>query len=145
MSQTYDPLTCTDSMKTGVAGIDEEHLILVNMLNMAGEQLTDGSGRMQLEEIIRDLLSYALYHFDNEEELMLESHYPDVLREKHFQEHRKFSAAVARLQQDLSDGKQVSRDELLGFLKAWLVNHILDTDKQLGEFLCQQDPLPSQP
>lgn len=144
MSQSCGPLTCTDDMKTGVASIDDEHLILVNMLNMANEQLTDG-GDMQLDEIIRDLLSYALYHFDNEEELMLKNHYPEVLREKHFQEHRKFSAAVARFQQDISQGKPVSGGALLDFLQAWLVNHILDTDKQLGEFLCQHDPLSSKP
>lgn len=140
MKHTFAPLTFTESMKTGVTGIDEEHLILVNMLNMADEQLTDDSGRILLEDIVRDLLSYALYHFDNEEALMLENHYPDLPREMHFQEHRKFSATVAGLQQDISHGKPVSRDELLGFLKEWLVTHILGTDKQLGEFLSKLDP-----
>jgi hemerythrin len=144
MSHRFEPITCTENLKTGIAGIDEEHLILVNMLNMAGEQLTDSSSRMQLQDIVRDLMSYALYHFDNEEELMQENAYPAEDMEKHFMEHRNFSATVAQLQQDISQGKLVSRDELLGFLKTWLLNHILGTDKRLGVFLANLDPASSQ-
>ncbi len=139
MNSEYEIIVWSDAFSVGVAVVDEQHQILVNMLNMAAEQLTNSSGRVQIQEIIRDLMSYALYHFDTEEELMVEHDFPSIDREKHFQEHRSFSATVSLLQQDLNEGKLVGRDTLLGFLKDWLIHHIQGTDKHLGNFLCQSD------
>jgi hemerythrin-like metal-binding protein len=125
---------------TGVQEIDEQHQILVNMLNEANARLTEYSGHDVLQNIIRDLMSYALYHFDTEEELMVENQYDQVDRETHFREHRGFSDKVSKLQQELRQGKLVSREELLTFLNGWLINHILKTDMQLGRFLKQSSP-----
>lgn len=136
MNPNPESIVWTDAMMTGVNSIDDQHQILVNMLNMANEQLTDSSSHLQIEEIIHDLMSYALYHFDTEEELMLNNNYPAPHREKHFQEHRDFSATVAQVQKNITQGKLITRAELLGFLKNWLINHILGTDKHLGKFLC---------
>jgi hemerythrin len=126
------PIVWNDSLQTGVEVIDEQHRILVNMLNDAHERLTDTSSRDLLESIVRDLISYALYHFDTEEELMLETAYEAAARDAHFNEHRAFSEKVAGVQQSLSQGKGVSRDELLGFLNNWLINHIMQTDMRLA-------------
>ena len=135
MNDQYKSITWVENMITGIASIDEQHQTLVNMLNIAAEQLTSSSSRLQIEETIRDLMSYALYHFDTEEELMLANAYPAEAQSKHFEEHRNFSATVAQLQSDIKQGKLITREELLGFLKGWLISHIMDTDKQLGEFL----------
>lgn len=128
-------ITWNDSMKTGIASIDEQHQILVNMLNIANDKLTNNSSHRVLNEIVHDLISYALYHFDTEEELMLAHRYPGEAQQLHFQEHRDFSAKVAKIQNDISHGRLVSPQDLLSFLKAWLVNHILGTDKKMAEFL----------
>lgn len=139
MSDQYTPIPWSDAMLTGEAGIDEQHQILLNLLNSAAEQLNTSSSRLQLEEIVRDLMSYALYHFDTEEELMLAHAYPHPERNRHLQEHRNFSTTVARLHQDIVQGTLVTRDELLRFLHDWLLNHILKSDKQLGDFLANLD------
>ncbi|MCK9605644.1 MAG: hemerythrin family protein [Methylomonas sp.] len=140
MSESYPYIIQPEDIHTGITGIDQEHQILVNMLNIASEQLTDDCGRLSNEEIIRDLLSYALYHFDNEEALMLEYQYPTAEREKHVREHRDFSTSVAQLRLAANKGKRVTREELLNFLKAWFVKHISGTDKQLAIFLGKLDP-----
>lgn len=69
---------------------------------------------------------------------MLENTYPGGELEKRFKNHHGFSAIIAQLQQDISQGKLVSCDELLGFLKTWLLNHLLGTDKPFGAFLANQ-------
>lgn len=137
MKNDCQAIVWNDSLVTGVQVIDKQHQILVDMLNEANNRLTERSGREVFEEIVHDLLSYALYHFDTEEALMVTHHYDQSLQQIHFQEHRNFSRTVAQLQQDLQQNKLISRDELLGFLNGWLVNHIMKTDKQLGSFLCQ--------
>lgn len=135
MTADYQPIVWNSTFATGIDAIDQQHQILVNMLNEANTRLIECSGRDVLEEIIRDLLSYALYHFDTEEELMVNNHYDAAQQAAHFQEHRAFSKKVARLQNDLQQNKMISREELLSFLNGWLTNHILKTDKQLGMFL----------
>jgi hemerythrin-like metal-binding protein len=140
MEVSHEPIVWSDALMTGVQEIDEQHQILVNMLNEANARLTEYSGHDVLQNIIRDLMSYALYHFDTEEELMVENQYDQVDREIHFREHRGFSDKVSKLQQELRQGKLVSREELLTFLNGWLINHILKTDMQLGRFLKQSSP-----
>ncbi len=137
MNLECEVIVWSEALSIGVPVVDEQHQILVNILNMADEQLTASSKRVQIQDIIRDLMCYALYHFDTEEELMVGNDYPSATRDKHFQEHRRFSATVSLLQQDLNEGKLVGWDTLLDFLKDWLIHHIQGTDKHLGDFLGQ--------
>ncbi len=135
---SHEPILWNDSFLTGIDRIDEQHKVLVNTLNEANARLAGNVTRELLEQITRDLLSYAIYHFETEETLMQEYGYAGLATgdaEKHRQEHRSFSQQVVALREGLRDGRLVTREELLSFLNNWLINHILYTDKQLGEFL----------
>ncbi len=135
---SHEPILWNDSFLTGIARIDEQHKVLVNTLNEANARLAVCVTRDLLEQITRDLLSYAIYHFETEESLMQEYDYAGLSiaeNEQHRQEHRSFSTQVVALREGLRDGRLVTREELLSFLNNWLVNHILHTDKRLGAFL----------
>lgn len=139
--QTHEPIIWNDSFLTGVQEIDEQHHILVNTLNEANARLTENYETKLLEQITHDLLSYALYHFETEEELMLEYGYQEERpedNESHLRQHRGFSAQVVAVRDNLKAGSLISREDLLSFLNNWLVNHILNTDKRLGEFLTEK-------
>ena len=58
--------------------------------------------------------------------------------ERHLQQHRDFSSRVVAIRNDLHDGKEISRENLLGFLNGWLVNHIMNTDQRLGAYIRQK-------
>ncbi len=134
----HEPILWRDDYLTGIDRIDEQHKVLVNTLNEANVRLAACVTRELLEQITRDLLSYALYHFETEESLMREYHYPELAdtdAELHQQEHRGFSKQVVSLRDGLRDGNLVTREELLSFLNNWLINHIQHTDKRLGTFL----------
>ncbi len=138
MSAPYQPLVWDESYATGVPEIDEQHMILVHTLNEAGVKLANGANSALLEQITQDLLSYALYHFDTEEELMQEYGYSDasdMAMTQHLEQHRAFSAKVVSVREGLKAGMPVSADDILNFLNTWLVNHILNTDKRLGAFI----------
>lgn len=135
---SHEPIIWQASYFTGVERIDEQHQVLVSTLNEANQRLANGVSRDLLERITRDLLSYALYHFDTEEGLMRDYGYADQSAadaDSHQQEHRAFSRRVVAIREDLQDGRLVSREELLSFLNNWLVNHIQHTDKKFGVFL----------
>jgi hemerythrin len=142
VSQKIEPIAWSPALVTGIAAVDEQHQILVNMLNEANERLTASTGREVLLEIVRDLIAYALYHFDEEEELMLAKGYPADMSARHTEEHRLFSEKVSSIQQELMQGKLIGRDDLLGYLNQWLVNHIMVTDQQLGHYIRALDSLP---
>ena len=138
MTTTASPLVWDDSFATGVSEIDEQHMILVHTLNEASERLSSDSSLETLEQITQDLLSYALYHFETEEELMQEYGYEEGSEEDaqyHLQQHRSFSAKVVAVRDGLKSATPIAPADLLAFLNEWLVNHILNTDKKLGAFI----------
>ncbi|GAB1394353.1 hypothetical protein MASR1M60_25170 [Rhodocyclaceae bacterium] len=138
MDNTTQNLVWRDDFATGVAEIDEQHMILVHTLNEAATKLKHDTSQETLEQITQDLLSYALYHFETEEELMQQYGYVetgDDAAEQHLSQHRAFSAKVVSVRDSLKSGMKIASNELLDFLNNWLVNHILNTDKKLGAFI----------
>ena len=73
--QGHDPIVWNDTLVTGGDEMDDQHRILVKTLNEAGVKLSGNRDTALLEQITRDLLSYAIYHFETEEELMAQYHY----------------------------------------------------------------------
>lgn len=130
----YDIIIWNERLMTGIDKIDEQHRILVNLFNEANTQLTADNNAEFFEQITRDLLSYALYHFDTEEELMREYAYAEEA-DAHIRKHRSFSAKVVAMRNDSKAGISISREDLLSFLNSWLIDHILNTDKRLAAFL----------
>ena len=131
-------LSWNDGFATGVAEIDEQHMILVHTLNEAAVKLAVDAHPGQIEQITQDLLAYALYHFETEEALMQEYGYEEDARPDwtlHLEQHRSFSAKVVEVREGIKGGNPITPEELLAFLNSWLVNHILNTDKRLGAFI----------
>jgi len=127
-----------DSFATGVAEIDEQHMILVHTVNEAAVLAARDDSPDAIERITRDLLSYALYHFETEERLMEEYGYAEGASADahgHLEAHRAFSARVVATRERLKSGEPVAMDDVIQFLKGWLVNHILTVDKKLGAFI----------
>lgn len=125
-------------LETGIEEIDEQHKILVEMCNEANRKLQDHVDKEFVERIVHDLMSYALYHFDQEEDLMetygYEAHAPQD-EQSHIAEHRSFSDTVSKVSTDLAKGQMITREALMYFLNNWLVNHIMNTDMRLAKFL----------
>jgi hemerythrin-like metal-binding protein len=133
-----DTLGWSDTLLTGVAEMDQQHRILVDTLIEARTKLTDDASKPLFEQITRDLLAYAIYHFNTEEQLMQWHGYAAAAPEEaagHLAAHRHFSERVVELRTAARLGKTGSKDALLSFLETWLVNHIMTVDKQLGQFV----------
>ncbi len=143
---TTDRIEWSDALATGVDEIDEQHRILVNILAEA-EALHAGEGSgAQFEQIFRDLLAYAIYHFETEEALMARHGYgrsDPAAAEAHLAQHRDFSARVAQLRADVRRDDRASREALVRFLRGWLIHHILSTDKALGRFILAAENNPA--
>ena len=137
-TSAYPVLEWDETFATGVDEIDEQHMILVHTLNEASKTLGKDSSIETLKSITQNLLSYALYHFETEEELMQEYGYSvetEADAEDHLNQHRSFSRKVVSVRDGINSGVPIEAGELLEFLNQWLVNHILKTDQKLGKFI----------
>lgn len=141
MTTTFEPLVWSDKFTTGVTEMDEQHMILVDLLNNTTRRIGENGGNGALTHIVLDLLSYAIYHFETEEHLMEQYGYAGAIPAEaslHLEQHRAFSAKVVATHEALKTGEKIRPDELIGFIQNWLVNHILKTDRMLAAFVLQQ-------
>jgi len=142
MTQSEKFITWGPGLETGIPNIDEQHRVLVDMCNEAHELLQVEATPESLKRIVRDLMSYALYHFEAEEELAITCGYQASQPEQntvHRLQHRAFANAVAEMQLESARGNSISVPELFEFLRSWLVQHIQGTDMQLAQYIAQQE------
>lgn len=138
MTDTKAFIAWGPQLVTGVASMDEQHKVLVDMCNEAYLLLQTNATAETSKKLLRDLMSYALYHFEAEEELALQSGYAaDQAQQQaeHCAQHRAFAKTVADLQTEVLRGNGISIANLFEFLRSWLTDHILGTDMQLAAYM----------
>ena len=124
------------SYELGIVEIDHDHRHLVGLINELYEAMKIGHGYELISHLIDQLLEYAEQHFKNEEGFMRSCHYPHL--EAHVREHQELQEKLGEMSRDRQQGKLPPSTELLEFLCMWLRTHILDSDKELGQFIKRQ-------
>lgn len=122
----------SESLSVGVDQIDLQHQRLVGILNTLHEAMLRGSQKQDLERVMVDLLSYTRYHFSFEEKLMVVAGYPGL--EEHQRKHQAMVAQVDGYAKQVVEGRALVSIKLLEFLKQWLSQHILETDREFGAY-----------
>ncbi|MFH1194416.1 MAG: bacteriohemerythrin [bacterium] len=123
----------SNNYSVGIKQIDDQHKHLVDLINELHDSMKVGKGKEVLGLIIKKLTDYTVFHFGTEEKLFKEYGYPDM--KIHVETHNKLVNQVKALQLDFNKGKAVLTMEVMNFLKEWLTNHILGTDKKYTAFL----------
>lgn len=120
----------SDDLSVGIREIDEQHKVLVGLLNELHSAISGHRGSAECRGILDRLAEYTRVHFAVEESLMRILGYPD--HENHRHEHEMLTGQVVDLQQKLDAGRASISFELLHFLKVWLTKHIHESDKRYG-------------
>lgn len=116
-------------LEIGVDTIDEEHKRLVKIANALVKIARDGGEKSQLVGAFSFLHEYALTHFDNEEAYMKKVRFKGY--EDHHAEHLKLKKQVKEFQRDLYEAEEIPAQEIISFIKSWLLDHIIKTDMKL--------------
>lgn len=126
-----------EEYSVGVRVIDEEHRLLVEMINKAFGSMENIKEEKVLAELVEEMRRYAMRHFATEEGLMILYAYP--LEEEHKMEHSDFMLTAASSDGVLGNDRGVLDPvSIIKFLADWLQHHILETDMKLGRFLNDQ-------
>ncbi len=126
-------LEWNDQLSLHVEEIDVQHKSLVVMVNRLYDSMLEGASRQTLDDIIREMRTYAEVHFATEERYMKTFGYPEMAA--HEKEHRDFEEKALQLENDHKSGKVALSMEIFNFLSDWIVTHISETDSAMGVFL----------
>jgi hemerythrin len=125
----------TDDMKIGIERIDKQHEELTLFLNQSYELIRTIPCKDVINAKLEFLASYAVFHFQDEERLQVESNYPDY--EKHRAEHETFKKEFQLIRVLCTQGNMTG-DELASLLTQkvldWVYTHIKGEDIEFGRY-----------
>jgi len=124
--------TWDQRFETGLEMVDQQHRHLVDLVNVAGNILLGGkASETELQDLFGQLADYAIYHFNEEERLMVEIGVDPRHVDAHKIQHREFLKQVTMMW----NNRALSKDPaamLHGFLSSWLSMHILGQDQEMA-------------
>ena len=117
-----------DKFSVNISIIDEEHKKLFFLLNKAIFAKEHNANPKEIEEVLNEMVNYALAHFATEETYMKEFNYPEY--KYHKQEHKDFFIKTKAYFNLIISAHWHIANDTLEHLKWWFVNHIQFTDKK---------------
>jgi hemerythrin-like metal-binding protein len=128
-------ISWSDMLSTGVAGQDLQHKKLIDLINELNNAMLAGQSAEVTGKVLTELMNYTVFHFDYEEKLMAQYRYDDSIA--HRAEHTRFVQTVSDFMRNYDSGSNDISVEILNFLRGWLTNHIMSSDKRLGQALAK--------
>jgi hemerythrin len=123
----------TPAFSVGIPVIDDQHKILIALINELHAATLRGEAREVMERTFQELVLYAESHFKCEEGFLRQVGYPFLV--KHHVEHREFVVKVQKLYSASFAIKFMRSMDLLVFLRSWWGEHILVADQKYVPFL----------
>jgi hemerythrin len=131
-SQMSDFVAWSDELSVGIEEIDEQHKMLVSLVNKMHDAIHHRHGSDVVQDILQQLTDYTRIHFAVEESLMRILNYPGY--EEHRDIHEELVEHIVDLKNKVATGKTSIGFELMHFLKLWLTRHIMEEDQQYSGF-----------
>lgn len=110
----------------GLKTIDDQHKVLVDLINETYRSFGSNKNLKQLRKVIGKLLDYTVYHFGEEEKYFKSFDYEDY--DGHKKTHDSFIEKIKKFKHDIKSGDSTLNFEIIEFLKNWLINHIQKSD-----------------
>ena len=113
--------------------IDAEHQELFSLINTFHSLWMEKHARQDIAKVLNQLIVYAQMHFRHEEKIMSDAGYPKL--DQHQQIHEAMIDTIFKLQQSYEDKNLHVEMDTMKFVKSWLIEHILQNDYLLRDFL----------
>ena len=129
-------VTWKEEYSVGIKSIDTDHKKLLQLINRLQTSSIYQTGEAFDKEALDELIAYTKFHFAREEKMMEENGYPDF--DAHKQQHINMTDQVVQKIKEYEDDHEKTIEDLLDYLKNWLINHINGTDKKYSAFLLEK-------
>ncbi|HVI53052.1 MAG TPA: bacteriohemerythrin [Candidatus Sulfotelmatobacter sp.] len=124
----------TDELSVGIPSLDDDHKILVDLLNSTLVACYAGFGDEHVGIILEELFKYTQIHFNREMSLLRISGYDQC--DLHEAEHQRIYAEVEQMaQRARAEADQGLSQDVADFLKNWLFTHIMEHDRRYAAHL----------
>ncbi|UZE95289.1 bacteriohemerythrin [Alkalimarinus alittae] len=120
---------------TGVEEIDNQHKVLVSLINELNSLVSGQFDREAAGEVFKKLKGYTVFHFSTEESLMAQYGYVEPDLHAHLMQHRQFEKEVESVQHDFSQISYEDCNVILTYLTNWLIKHICKVDQRFASFI----------
>lgn len=125
-----------EKLSVGIYAIDDQHKRIIDMINSFYNGINQNSPKDKMLDLLNGMKEYTKTHFLTEERLMKQHNYPEY--EQHKTEHTKFIEAVNSFEERYKSGKLLLTLHVTNFLKEWISNHIMGTDKRYTSFFADR-------
>jgi hemerythrin-like metal-binding protein len=122
-----DSFVWKPAFNTGLAEIDSQHRVLVDLLNECDQTARRRAGGLDPATVAR-LKAYVVDHFVLEESRMAAAGFENLAR--HRAQHQYFATRMAELETPASHANPDQLASLVAFLRDWFVHHVLGDDRQ---------------
>lgn len=125
-----------DEYSIGIQEIDEQHKLLVELINDLYMAMAQKGARDRVGEVLGRLVDYTKVHFAVEECLQRMFGYPGY--EAHKKIHDTLVQQAVELMEKYKAGDAGVGMEALFLLKDWLIGHIMEKDTAYAPYLLKQ-------
>ena len=123
----------SEALSVGHPLIDEDHKKLVALVNKLNDAMSERRGKEVVGQVLKELADYTVYHFNHEETLQRQGNYPGYT--EHKAKHDALIVQVKDLLAKVESGDLSVTVSVMGFLKDWLTNHIMQEDKKVAAYI----------
>jgi len=131
--QNRDLFKFTSEFSVNVKDIDKQHQGIFNFINKIHKAIKENQKTTELLKILKEMARWVTDHFTHEERLMQTAGYQGLSAHKDI--HKKLLSDVSDVIRKIENKEDIDLIELLAFLKRWLIDHILGTDKKYSKSL----------
>lgn len=123
------------SYELGFPEIDNQHKKLICIANALYDIATVGgeSLKQDMEQVLKSLTEYTVYHFRSEEEFQKKYDYKGY--ELHKLAHNQFIQEVLNAVEKLDTGNQEDALRFYDYISNWVLTHIAKADKLWAQFV----------
>lgn len=118
--------TWNESFSLNIPVIDKQHKKFFAMYDELTLLNNDEKNETEILPLLNEMIRYAIYHFNTEEELMRQADSPE--QELHMRQHELFRKRCDDFQIAFNYKNRVLVNQMVGFMRKWMVTHINGVD-----------------
>ncbi len=126
----------SDGLEINVPEIDQQHRQYVTLMNDLHQAVEARQEKAALIAIVARMVNHGERQFVDEEALMYRVGYPQL--QAHRTAHRRHLDRVLEFKSEIQKSGATSAQEMLLYLKNWVITHFQHEDNGYGQFIAKQ-------